>query len=83
MAYRLKIASFTFFVPLLLGLVPLLLAPAARAQSEIDVERPTGRLGWLTRPYRASHVPEIRLTNSPRMNELIRAGNGPSRKQQQ
>jgi outer membrane protein len=75
MAYRLKIASFTFFVPLLLGLVPLLLAPAARAQSEIDVERPTGRLGWLTRPYRASHVPEIRLTNSPRMNELIRAGN--------
>jgi len=68
MSHRLKIASFTL-------LIPLLLAPAARAQSEIDVERPTGRLGWLTRPYRASQVPEIRLTNSPRMNELIRAGN--------
>src|SRR5580698_10037 len=55
--------------------VPLLLAPFAAAQSEISVQAPTGGLGWLTHPYQASTVPPIRLTNSPRFNDLIRAGN--------
>jgi outer membrane protein len=55
--------------------VPLLFAPLVSAQSEISVQAPTGGLGWLTHPYQASSVPAIRLTNSPRFNDLIRAGN--------
>jgi len=35
----------------------------------------TGGLGWLTRPYQARSVPAIRLTNSSRLNDLVRAGN--------
>jgi outer membrane protein len=53
-------------------------ASRAMAQPEVSVERPQGLpgvLGWLARPYRATHVPQIRLTNSPRLNELILAGN--------
>jgi len=68
MPKRLTTASLTL-------LVSLLSAATAWAQTEINVERPGGHLGWLTRPYRAPHVPQIRLTNSPRLNELIRAGN--------
>src|SRR3984885_5110233 len=68
MPSRLQTTVLTLFVP-------LLLAAHASAQSEISVQPPPGRLGWLTRPYRARRVPEIRLTNSPRLNELIRAGN--------
>jgi len=52
-----------------------LFAPVTRAQSEIGVQAPTGGLGWLTHPYQAPSVPAIRLTNSPRFNDLIRAGN--------
>ena len=68
MSSRLQIAVLTLSVP-------ILFAPLASAQSEISVQPPTGRLGWLTHPYEASSVPAIRLTNSPRLNELIRAGN--------
>jgi outer membrane protein len=53
----------------------LLWTARASAQSEISVQPPTGRLGWLTHPYEAGNVPPIRLTNSPRLNALIRAGN--------
>jgi outer membrane protein len=68
MSSRLQIAILTLFVS-------LLLAPLVSAQPEINVQSPTGRLGWLTHPYEASTVPAIRLTNSPRFNDLIRAGN--------
>ena len=68
MPSRLQTAVLTLFVP-------LLFAPVASAQSEISVQAPTGGLGWLTHPYQASSVPPIRLTNSPRLNDLIRAGN--------
>jgi outer membrane protein len=68
MSSRLKIAALTLFVA-------LLLADGASAQSEISVQPGTGSVGWLTRPYRASSVPQIRLTNSQRLNALIRAGN--------
>ena len=44
------------------------------AQSEITVTPPTGRLGWLLNPYRPRTVPPIRITNSPRLDSLIRAG---------
>ena len=67
MPSRLQTTVLTLFVP-------LLLAAEARAQSEIAVQPPNGRLGWLTDPYRAASVPAIRLTNSPRFNDLIRAG---------
>ncbi|HEX5229499.1 MAG TPA: TolC family protein [Bryobacteraceae bacterium] len=72
MQKRLQTASFALVVLPVLG--ALLPAPAL-AQSEISVQPSTGNLEWLTRPYRARSVPEIRLTNSPRMNQLIRAGN--------
>jgi outer membrane protein TolC len=50
-------------------------APSGFAQSEITVAPPTGRLGWLLNPYRPRSVPPIRVTNSPRLESLIRAGN--------
>src|SRR5271154_4952458 len=56
-------------------LVPAFFASHASAQSEISVEPATGGLGWLTHPYQARNVPPIRLTNSPRMEALLRAGN--------
>ncbi len=68
MSSRLQTAVLTLFVP-------LLFAPLVSAQPEISVQSPTGGLGWLTHPYQPSSVPPIRLTNSPRMNDLIRAGN--------
>ncbi len=67
MPSRLKTTVLTLFVP-------LLLAADASAQSEIAVQPPVGGLGWVTRPYQARRIPEIRLTNSPRLNDLIRAG---------
>src|SRR3984957_18833730 len=68
MSSRSQIAVLTLFLP-------LLFAPLASPQSEISVQSPTGGLGWLTHPYQAASVPAIRLSNSPRMNEMIRAGN--------
>jgi outer membrane protein len=68
MSSRLQTTVLTLFVP-------LLFAPLVSAQSEINVQSPTGGLGWLTHPYQPSSVPPIRLTNSPRLNDLIRAGN--------
>ena len=53
----------------------LLLAAHGFAQSEIAVEPATGRLGWLLNPYRPRSVPPIRVTNSSRLDSLIRAGN--------
>ncbi|HXA66223.1 MAG TPA: TolC family protein [Bryobacteraceae bacterium] len=50
-------------------------AQSGFAQSEIIVTPPTGRLGWLLNPYRPRSVPPIRVTNSPRLDSLIRAGN--------
>src|SRR5258708_1200387 len=55
--------------------VPLLLAANVTAQSEISVQPPAGGWGWLTRPYQARPVPEIRLTTSPPLNQLIRPAN--------
>ena len=68
MSSRLQTTVLTLFVL-------LLLAARASAQSEISVEPPTGGLGWLTHPYQPRSVPPIRLTNSPRLESLIRAGN--------
>jgi outer membrane protein len=56
-------------------LVGLFFAAHASAQSEISVQPATGGLGWLTHPYQPRNVPPIRLTNSPRLDSLLRAGN--------
>src|SRR6202035_6070517 len=55
--------------------ISLLYVVPSFGQSEIRVEPPTGRLGWLLNPYRPRSVPPIRVTNSPRLESLIRAGN--------
>lgn len=68
MLNRLQTAVLTLFVP-------LVFAPLAPAQSDINIQQPAGGLGWFTHPYQAGNVPQIRLTNSPRFNDLIRAGN--------
>ena len=52
-----------------------LLALPAAAQTAIKVEPATGPLPWLTRNYRPRTVPAIDLTNTPRLESLIRAGN--------
>jgi len=54
--------------------VPLFFVAHASAQSEISVQPATGGLGWLTHPYQPRYIPPIRLTNSPRMDSLMRAG---------
>jgi outer membrane protein len=53
----------------------LLLCFCAAAQTELSLQPASGGLGGLTRPYQAGSVPAIRLTNSPRFDALIRAGN--------
>jgi outer membrane protein TolC len=56
--------------------VVLLSANLAAGQNHIYVQPPEdGRLGWLTRPYRASTVPPARFDNSQRLLSLVRAGN--------
>ena len=47
----------------------------APGQQFLDVQQPTGSLGFLANPYRAGKVPSIRLENTSRFSTLIRAGN--------
>ena len=53
----------------------LVVAPAIPAQNAVRIDPPQGGLGWLTRPYQRRTVPPINLTNSDRIQSLIRAGN--------
>ena len=55
--------------------VSLLVASSASAQTAARIDPATGGLGWLTRPYKARNVPPISLSNSPRIQTLIRSGN--------
>lgn len=48
---------------------------AQTAPSGIRIDPASGRLGWLLNPYRTRAVPPINLSNSPRLESLIRAGN--------
>src|SRR5947209_2225832 len=52
----------------------LCIAPAS-AQNAIRIDPAQGGLGWLTRPYQRRIVPPINLTNSDRLESLVRAGN--------
>jgi len=61
-----------------LTLLVCALVGAALAQSEIRIDPPQGGpsgLQWLTRPYRPRTVPVINLSNSSRLDSLIRGGN--------
>jgi Outer membrane protein len=54
----------------------LLLLGSARAQNAVRIEpAAAGRFGRLTRPYQQRNVPQINLSNSSRLESLIRAGN--------
>ncbi len=53
-----------------------LTAALALPQNSLTVDPAnTGRFGFLTRPYSPRNIAPVRLTNSPRLNSLIRAGN--------
>src|SRR5579864_1786290 len=52
----------------------LLVVPAA-AQNEIRIDPPQGGVRWLTHPYQPRYVPPINLSNTPRLESLVRAGN--------
>ena len=45
------------------------------AQSAVRIEPAKGGLGWLTHPYQQRYVPPVNLTNSARLETLVRAGN--------
>ncbi len=53
----------------------LLVANSAWAQTAVRIDPAKGRLGWLTRPYEARSIPPVNLSNTPRLEGLIRAGN--------
>jgi outer membrane protein len=54
----------------------LLINAPVGAQTEVRVDAPAnGRLSWLTRPYQTRSVPAAVLSNTPRLDLLIRAGN--------
>ncbi len=53
----------------------LLVAGPASAQTAVRIDPAKGRLGWLTRPYEARSIPPVNLSNTPRLESLIRAGN--------
>lgn len=57
------------------GCTLLIFANSLAAQSAVRIESPTGGMGWLTRPYQARNVPPINLSNSSRLESLVRGGN--------
>jgi outer membrane protein TolC len=53
----------------------LVLCACVAAQQQLAIQPPSGGLSFITGPYRAGRVPDIRLQNSSRLASLIRAGN--------
>ena len=53
----------------------LALAGLLPAENTIRIDPPQGGLGWLTRPYQRRIIPPINLTNTNRLQSLVRAGN--------
>jgi outer membrane protein len=64
-----------FEAPLRLACSLLLLAGSVPAENAIRIEPPDGGLGWLTRPYQRRQIPAINLTNTDRLQQLVRGGN--------
>ncbi|MFL6464087.1 MAG: TolC family protein [Bryobacteraceae bacterium] len=61
--------------PLCLLCSLLVFATSVPAQNAVRIDPPQGGLGWLTRPYQQRTVPTINLTNTDRLQSLVRAGN--------
>src|SRR5258708_29531442 len=53
----------------------VLLASSATAQTGVRIDPATGGGGWLTHPYQTRSVPPVSLSNSSRLETLVRAGN--------
>ena len=53
----------------------LIFTSSIPAQNAVRIDPPQGGLGWLTRPYQRRTVPPINLTNTDRLQSLVRAGN--------
>ncbi len=64
-----------FQAPLSFLCTLLVVTGSTFGQNAIRIEPPKGGLGWLTRPYQQRIVPPINLTNSDRLESLVRAGN--------
>ena len=64
-----------FEAPLRLACSLLLLAGSVPAENAIRIDPPNGGLGWLTRPYQRRQIPAINLTNTDRLQQLVRGGN--------
>ncbi len=52
-----------------------LVAVAADTQNPVQVEPAHGFLNWLTHPYRVREVAPVNLSNTSRLENLVRAGN--------
>lgn len=61
--------------PFSLLCVFLPLASSGAAQNAVRIDPPTGGISWLTQRYQPRSVPPINLSNSSRLEALIRAGN--------
>lgn len=53
----------------------LFIIASAAGQPEVSIETPNTKLGFVTRPYAARIIPPVRLSNSSRLDSLIRANN--------
>ena len=62
-------------ISVLLPCIFLLLASPSHAQTAVRIDSATGGMGWLTHPYQPRAVPPINLSNSSRLDSLVRAGN--------
>jgi len=60
---------------LLCACVSLVGEAPAQAPTSVRIEAPKGGLGWLTHPYQARSVPGVNLSNTSRIQALIRSGN--------
>ena len=62
-------------IPVFFLLIFLPLSNPGRAQTAVRIDPAKGGMGWLTHPYQPRAVPPINLSNSSRLDSLVRAGN--------
>jgi outer membrane protein len=62
-------------ISVLLLCISLFPASSSHAQTAVRIDSAKGGLGWLTHPYQPRTVPPINLSNSSRLDSLVRAGN--------
>lgn len=73
-----RVQSTIAIISVLVILIPPVGAETPASQSQRlqtpEIERPTGRLASITRPYRVPEVAPVRLGNSNRIESLLRGG---------